>query len=279
MVEYLKTQKGYFYKVLKNGKKKRISQEEYNKKNKRIIGGAGEPILPEDVLYQDDLVCILKPEVKKGIIIWTSYNQPSTMDSLCKLGLKTGKKLKEEGVDFGRSVFHPYIFFKAPYYSREIDYSTLETEISSSYGDNQIIPNRVYIRVDPDRTFVFSSEIRARIPTPYFHIRDGHLINSRELLEARMDLFMKRTDEKFNHLYTEYYNTEINKSKKLLSEYLGIIKENESLPGSMYDLYSSRKTAVIDDTYPFDSSPIEESSEVLVSIPHLTKEYFVLCTS
>ena len=34
MVEYLKTKMGYFYKLKKNGEKKRISQEEYNKKNK-----------------------------------------------------------------------------------------------------------------------------------------------------------------------------------------------------------------------------------------------------
>jgi len=44
MVEYLKTKKGYFYKLKKNGEKKRISQEEYNKKNKTrknktMIGG------------------------------------------------------------------------------------------------------------------------------------------------------------------------------------------------------------------------------------------------
>ena len=35
MVEYLKTKKGYFYKLKKNGEKKRISYEEYNKKNKK----------------------------------------------------------------------------------------------------------------------------------------------------------------------------------------------------------------------------------------------------
>ena len=34
MGEYLKTKKGYFYKLKKNGEKKRISQEEYIKKNK-----------------------------------------------------------------------------------------------------------------------------------------------------------------------------------------------------------------------------------------------------
>jgi hypothetical protein len=44
MVEYLKTKKGYFFKLKKNGEKKRISQGEYNKKNKtrknkKMIGG------------------------------------------------------------------------------------------------------------------------------------------------------------------------------------------------------------------------------------------------
>ena len=46
MVEYLKTKKGYFYKLLRNGEKKRISQEEYLvkniKKNKKMIGGNGK---------------------------------------------------------------------------------------------------------------------------------------------------------------------------------------------------------------------------------------------
>ena len=27
-------------------------------------------ILDKDILYQDDLVCILKPNVKKGILVW-----------------------------------------------------------------------------------------------------------------------------------------------------------------------------------------------------------------
>lgn len=37
MVEYLKTKKGYFYKLLKNGEKKRISREEYIKKIKKRL--------------------------------------------------------------------------------------------------------------------------------------------------------------------------------------------------------------------------------------------------
>lgn len=284
MVEYLKTKKGYFYKLKKNGEKKRISQEEYIKKNKtrknkKMIGGAVELIEQSDIIYQDDLVCILKPEVKKGIIILTLFTQPEGMGSLCKLGLKTGKQLQSEGIDFGRSKIHPYMFFRAPYYSSDIDYTSVETEINSSYGEGQIgIEKTVFIRVDPDRTFVFSSEIRAKIPAVYFHISDGHLITEQELSLTHSDFLMHHTDERYRELYNEYYNSEINKSKKTLSEYLVIIKENKLIPElKIYDLYSSRKVSR-SSIYPYDNDPIERNSEILVSIPHLIPKYFVLCT-
>jgi hypothetical protein len=260
MVEYLKTKKGYFYKLKKNGEKKRISQEEYNKKNKtrknkKMIGGAGEPIEQSDIMYEDDLVCILKPEVKKGIIIWTHFTQPEGMGNLCELGLKTGKRLHEEGIDFGRNIYHPYIFFRAPYYSRDIDYTSVEKEIISSYGEEQIGSKPiVYIRVDPDRTFVFSSEIRAKNPA------------------------------------------DIEKSKKTLSEYLRIIYMNSTIYNTLfplsitkkqpaYHLFSSELRPIENDgknftklKYPLINVPIERSSEILVSIPHLIPDYFVLCT-
>lgn len=264
MVEYLKTKKGYFYKLKKNGEKKRISQEEYNKKNKtkktrknkKMIGGAGEPIEQSDIMYQDDLVCILKPDVKKGIIIWTHFTQPEkVMGSLCELGLKTGKKLKEEGVDFGRTKIHPYIFFRAPFYSRDIDYTSVETEIKSSYGEGQLgIEPRAFIRVDPDKTFVFSSEIR--------------------------DIF------KHSVWYGKAENV-INNSKKTLSKYLEIIKKNMEIKKDVksdqkiwYHLFSSEAVLFpirASPKEPFDDEPIENNSEILVSIPHLTPEYFVSC--
>jgi len=53
MVKYLKTRKGQFYKLMKNGKKKRISQREYRKKktrkNIKMIGGVLEDIEKLDV--------------------------------------------------------------------------------------------------------------------------------------------------------------------------------------------------------------------------------------
>ena len=262
MVEYLQSKKGYFYKLKKNGEKKRISQEEYNKKNKtrknkKMIDGVGELIEESDIMYQDDLVCILRPDVKKGIIVWTHFTQPVGMNSLCNLGLKTGKKLKEEGVNFGRTKIHPYIFFRAPYYSRDIDYTSVETEIISSYGEGQIgTEPRAFIRVDPDKTFVFSSEIR--------------------------DIF------KHSVWYGKAENM-INNSKKTLSKYLEIINNNKKIienvkPGEKiwYNLFTSEAVLFPISAHPsepFDDEPIERNSEILVSIPHLTPEYFVLCTS
>ena len=138
-------------------------------------------------MYQDDLVCILQPYCKKGIIIWSNYKQPPNMDSLLTLGLKTGKKLKEEGVDFGRSKIHPYIFFRAPYLSANIDYSTIETEIISSFDqeflerDNE---TKVFIRVDPDKTFVFSSEIRVN----FFNEADIKIFDSKKKLSEYLTI-------------------------------------------------------------------------------------------
>ena len=205
-----------------------------------------------DIMYQDDLVCILRPYIKKGIIIWSNYIQPPNMNSLLTLGLKTGKKLKEEGIDFGRSKIHPYIFFRAPYFSTNIDYSTIETEIISSFGkellerDNE---TKVFIRVDPDKTFVFSSEIRVNF---------------------------------FNEADTKIFD-----SKKKLSEYLTIIKTNleiETLESNknnkiLYNLLNSKAKIFLNTINPgklFSKAPINRNSEILVSIPHLTPDYFVL---
>ena len=205
-----------------------------------------------DIMFQDDLVCILRPYIKKGIIIWSNYTQPPNMDSLLILGLKTGKKLKEECIEFGRSKIHPYIFFRAPYLSADIDYSTIETEIISSFGQElleRVNEPKVFIRVDPDKTFVFSSEIRV-------------------------------------NFYNEA-DTKIFDSKKKLSEYLRIIKTNldffnkslEPRQKILYNLLSSEARLFPNTTNPgklFSNAPINRNSEILVSIPHLTSDYFVL---
>lgn len=176
------------------------------------------------------------------------------MNSLCESGLKTGKQLREEGVNFMRQKIHPYIFFRAPYYSTNIDYSTPETEIISSYGKIEM-GQRVFIRVDPDRTFVFSSEIRTYKYPGWYDKMESILAKSKKLLSRYLNTIS----------YNMYLKTTLTPGKKL-----------------SYDLFSSMAMVVPFNkrpTEPYDDAPIERNSEILVSIPYLTPDYFVLCTS
>jgi len=209
-----------------------------------------------DVIYQDDDVCILRPEVKKGVLLFHHFASVN----VCEEGLKTGQLLHSEGVDFERHVYHPYSFFRAPYYSNEIDYTSVETEIKSLYGDIDM-RNLAFIRVNPSQTFTYSSEIRAEkdFRDPYYH---NFLMNSR----------------------------------KSLTDYLRIIAENERIkrenPYSqhVYNLYTSR----IDYSVPYQNKlqinnlsryvkfpknlvPVERNSEVLVRLPHIPNDFFVVC--
>jgi hypothetical protein len=218
---------------------------------------SGGDILPEDVMYRDRDVCILKPEVKKGILVFTHFTQPKNTPSLCEIGLKSGYQLHLEGINFGRSIYHPYIFFRAPFYANPIDYSSIDTEIESSFGKYHVgLKDNVWIRVDPDRTFVFSSELR--------------------LSEVRKRM--------------------INASRKTMTEYLRIINENKAIiPGpeqvAKYHLISSRKVlfpkGFRNNSFGFSNTnynsvinrqEINRNSEVLVAKNHLTPEYFVKCT-
>lgn len=294
MVEYLKTKKGFFYKLSKNGKKKRISQKEYNKKNKtrknkKMIGGTGEPIEESDIMYQDDLVCILKPDVKKGIIVFSMYDQPREMESLCNLGLKIGKQLHEEGINFGRKIYHPYIFFRAPYYSREIDYSTVETEIISSYGTELIgKKNRVFIRVDPDRTFVFSSEIRA-VHNGYNDLINDFINYSKKTLTQYLKIinknleFIKNGPKNTEPIYNLFSSEVVELRPRLRprhEDFFDNFDNEERFPSKrrysetedFFDNFDNKER------FPLNNIPIQRSSEILVSIPHLTPDYFVLCT-
>ena len=264
---------------LKNRTKKRkIRKSRKTRRRKQKGGGGGwtkpapindppiipsdEPILPKDILFQDSDVCVLKPDVKKGILIFTDYTEPAGMPPLCKAGLKTGAQLQTEGVNFGRSMIHHYMFFRAPYYSDPIDYTSIDTEIASSFGiSKSTIPSRVWIRIDPEKSNVYSSEIRATYTPPFRY-------GSQEYLSAM--------------------ENEVQKSKKSMTEYLRILDENETAktdigPGKKpwYNLFSSKVNLLpiaYNLQYPWNLHIINKHSEVLVRIPHLTPKYFVKCS-
>jgi len=184
------------------------------------------------------------------------------MQSLCEAGLKTGVKLKEEGVDFGRTMIHDYIFFRAPYLYGPIDYTSIETEIESSFGSGMSeISSLVWIRIDPEKSKVYSSEIRVEFNP---QIKYG----SPEFLRLKEE--------------------EVRYSGKYVNKYLQILEENEKAMDKiksdekpMYHLITSKvhitkKNYSLD--YPFNKYNINKQSEVLVRRPHLTREFFVKCT-
>jgi hypothetical protein len=209
------------------------------------------PQIMSEIMYKDDDIAILRPNLKKGVLIFTRYTPSSNTEPLCKIGLKTGAQLKKEGIDFGRSVYHPYIFFRAPFYNNLIDYNTIKSEIKSLYGDIEL-KDLVFIRVDPDNTYVYSSEILT-IPE-----------------------------------YWGKYEEVIQRSRKTLSEYLHIIQDNYKLETNipsdkkiLYNLFTSQAELYPKEwTLPkktFNEYPINKHSEVLVRIPHLTPDYFAYC--
>lgn len=179
--------------------------------------------------------------------------------------------MSQEGIDYGRSTRHPYIFFRAPHYANEIDYSTPETEILSSYKISAgAFKSCIWIRVDPDRTLVYSSEIR-------------NISKFRKWGNVNRDLIIGR-------------------SNKTLTEYLAIIKENEIIKNEFvqtkrnnptlrhelaYDVFTSKAHVFLNNVLGrpaelearCDNAPINTNSEILVSIPHLTPDYFVTLES
>lgn len=153
-----------------------------------------------------------------------------------------------------RNVYNRYKIFKAPYFSPPAPLSNLSdrSKIISLYGE--IEPHTIFIRVDPDNTYVFSSLI-------------------------------KQTSYYYNCGYKENL---LRSSRKTLTEYLRIINDNVAVnknrtKGKMiwYNLYSSKAVEfpILPNTnwtprYPFTDCLINTSSEINVDI-RLTPNYFI----
>jgi hypothetical protein len=171
-------------------------------------------------------------------------------------------------------MIHNYIFFRAPYYSDPIDYTSIDTEIESSFGEGtSATPSLVWIRIDPERSFVYSSEIRAKFipgdnPGMFTHITSPHLAHGSPKYQLAMEMAVLR-------------------SRKSMNEYLRILDENKKaineIPSDkrpVYNLITSKVQFVPQHriSYPFTERNINRMSEVLVRVPHLTPDYFVKCS-
>ena len=207
------------------------------------------------IKYEDTFVRILDPDKPRGVIVYTKFQQPADAPSLRETGLKTGAQMHKEGIEFGRIVYHDKIFFRAPFYANKIDYTSPKTEIKSLYGDIST-DDKIFIRVDPEHTSVFSSEIRA------------HYYPTRWTGES---------------MYTSIeMENEVDKSRKSMVDYFDVIADNartNETYDDTYHLYSSQKCnwyGAREPRYPYIQCPaIHRSSEIYVKIPYLTVDYFV----
>ena len=162
-----------------------------------------------DIMYQDNDVTILHPKSDRGIIIWTNYVQPDSSPYIYETGLKTGEQLHKEGIEFGRAVYHPYIFFRAPY--RKPDKATPNNV--ESYYDEDLFnssKNKIFIRVDPDKTYTYSSEIRVYMPSTRYHstVYNNHLTQSRKTLTEYLDIITENKEHIQNKKQSNTHQTQ-----------------------------------------------------------------------
>lgn len=232
---------------------KRFIKERKTKKIKRYGGGMNNK--NSYILYEDNDVCILKPDAPYGILIFT---QTTTKD-VCSEGLYSYNELMKVKPELGlksqeNALLPPnhnnLIFFRAPYNS---DISSFE----STYGGNPsslIFKKNAVIatlRIDPDKTFVYSSELRI-VMGDYEEPEFQALIQSRVPLKK----YLKTIEENKMVKYRE--------GKKIRTNLINYEKQliNED----------------IDSEFPYiDNFPIERNTEIVVNLPHIPHTWLVGC--
>lgn len=203
-----------------------------------------------DILFQNEDVCILKPESPRGILIFTK----SKSKNICSEGILSYNELRRRHPELelmNRSRAHhdpkhnDLIFFRAPF-----NYDT--TSFESSYGNSPewFITSSTralaVIRIDPEKTFVYSSETRDK--GSYFDI-----MSSRRSMLTYFDVLR--------------YNSTIRPESHKYRVCANIIT-------MMKDRVPTTRPC----TYPLEEHlPIERMAEVVVHLPRIPPEWLVRC--
>lgn len=213
-------------------------------------------IEPDDIMFQTNNISILKPHIKKGILICTNYNK--NYPNIPLEGLKSRLQLVQEGLMEDNGPAHRCIFFRAPFIKPDtINYESIQTEIESLYIKNSIkkfMLGKIFIRVDPRNTYTFSSEIRDIFTYPEYYKKPYMIQNSRKMLLTYLDII---------------------KENKMLEE-----KKRKEKPISypIYNLFSSKvefRSIPIKPSSPFNKYNINTNTEVLVETNFLSNQHFV----
>lgn len=209
------------------------------------------------ILFKDKDVCILKPDTPYGILVFTkvdankdicsqreglySYNELMKVKPELNLKSRANAHIDKEHDNL--------IFFRAPYNSDissfEASYGYNPAELGKSFSKDSKSCIAV-LRVDPEQTFVYSSEIRA-------------LGTYNNLLASRIPLknYLTIIENNINIAIEDY-------PQKLRANLITYKKECVN--------------ANVKSKYPFfDYFPIERNTEIVVNIPHIPHEWLVEC--
>ena len=195
--------------------------------------------MASDILFQNNDICILKPDSPRGIVVFTR----SKSTNICTEGILSYNELRLRHPELGLTDRYHHdlshddlIFFRAPYNS---DTSTFETSYDRiSAKVDQYSPAIALIKIDPNNTFVYLSEARS----------EG---SYQDLLNSRISM------------------------RNYLDNVIPVIKRaNAYSLNDVYDGILSRSLIQHLKTY---GSSVTRFFEVVAKIPHIPTEWLVSC--
>ena len=216
----------------------------------------------DNILFQNEDVCILNPMSKKGILIFTK----SPSKNICSEGLYSYNKLIDVHPELQlkhrayNNDHDDLIFFRAPYnYNVTSFKSSYDLDPVEFINDREIKNGSLsIIRIDPEKTYVYSSLAR-----DYYSEERDYYHDDKNII--------KNTRIPFN----EYL--------RILKQNSYIIKQKGKYDKPVTDILSYEKKLFPINTQltlPWiDYFPIERNSEVVVKLPHIPPNWIVECYS
>lgn len=231
------------------------------------MGGMYEEKEDNDILFQNDDVCVLKPDSPRGILIFSrvrlnkeNYKTDEEFEeakrNICSEGVYSYNELKKQKPELGLTSRETHgdhddlIFFRAPFTpditTFESAYECREPSDLNYVHDNHIIT--VLLRIDPEKTFVYSSELRAKQPAMIY--------NSRKPMMKYLEI--------------------IDKNKQIQRP--NINPFNYKMVANLFTYEQSYRLNNIKSVFPYmDYWNINRNTEVVVKIPHIPGNWLHSC--
>ena len=164
MVNYVKTTNGYFYKICKNGKK-RISEDEYNKRRKikKMTGGVQLDSISFEYYNPDFEKIFMTGDISKGhsgyssTIFQVRFMDPSIIQKLQNIKISNSKSNSKNSLGI---VYVGEIEYKTPARSHVSGKSHIWIKLNRSFG--QV---RYYVEIIENNNDFYGEHVNAALQT------------------------------------------------------------------------------------------------------------------